>query len=797
MKFERLANLSLPRPVLGVYLGYVAVLLLIFSGLATAQSPQFIGAESTDLYQQFLSWRAFGFAQLAAGHLPLWNPHIFSGAPFLGGFQSALFYPLNWIYLVLPLTWAVNLGIVLHLLLLAGLMFHWAQAKRLGVTASALAGLIVMLSGAYFLHIYAGHLSNLCSMAWIPLVLRATESVLDASEQQRAPADARRWALIGAAAVCMQILAGHPQYVYYCAVTVVLLCLSRANLFWRSPALIGQLAWIPGIALLLAAVQILPGLQTMGETLRSHPLPYAYAAAFSFPPENIATAVLPNVWGTVNSAHYYGRAFLWEMSLFVGATTVFLALTGLARSALAQEAGQWSGTTRLRYAGMIVVLLLLALGKHTALHRLLYDFLPGFASFRGASKFNIFVTVYLALLAGRGMDLLLRGQRCPRWAAGLLAACALALLLLALSSQAENVQPLVHWMANSGEVYALGGIYQQTIPAESERMVLRYIAQNIQLALLLGAAPLLALAVLLRLGPRFARGVALLAALELVLYAYSTVSYCPAQDPILSQERAFQSTLTDDVRIANSYLPDHAMLTGAQDVDGVDPNVLTRYSELMHFAEGVSADSADPFTGFKEWNKLYDLVRLGFVMTLDTQFGLHARPVGQPLPHAFFVENFQLLTQRDAIFATLKSAAFDPRTSAVLERPPVPMPAHGVLRKVALQPLSTDEMALDVELDAPALLVVSDLYSPAWKLTLRAGSNPIPGGEAVQLVPVDYILRGAALPAGKYQLLMYYERGWLRTGAALSLLGVCLWLIVWRRSRAAPRRADQDAGAAG
>ena len=74
----------------------------------------------TDLRTQFVYWRDFGFGELRQGNLALWNPHIFSGAPFFGGFQSALLYPLNGVYLLLPLPQAINVGIALHVFL-AGL----------------------------------------------------------------------------------------------------------------------------------------------------------------------------------------------------------------------------------------------------------------------------------------------------------------------------------------------------------------------------------------------------------------------------------------------------------------------------------------------------------------------------------------------------------------------------------------------------------------------------------------------------------------------------------------------------
>ena len=119
-----------------------------------------------DLALQFVHWRKFGFDELRAGRLALWNPHIYCGTPFFGGFQSALLYPPNWLYLCLPLVVAINVGIALHVFLAGAGMSLWMRERGLHGLAALFAGVVFMFSGPFFPHVYAGHLSNLCTMAW-------------------------------------------------------------------------------------------------------------------------------------------------------------------------------------------------------------------------------------------------------------------------------------------------------------------------------------------------------------------------------------------------------------------------------------------------------------------------------------------------------------------------------------------------------------------------------------------------------------------------------------------------------
>ena len=93
-----------------------------------------------DVVLQGLPWREFGFRHLRAGNLPLWNPHIFLGMPFVGDMQSAMFYPPNWLYLPMPAGLATNWLFALHILLCGLFMQQWAARRGLHPLACVVAG---------------------------------------------------------------------------------------------------------------------------------------------------------------------------------------------------------------------------------------------------------------------------------------------------------------------------------------------------------------------------------------------------------------------------------------------------------------------------------------------------------------------------------------------------------------------------------------------------------------------------------------------------------------------------------
>src|SRR5262249_12654451 len=169
----------------------------------------------------------FGSAALAHGELPLWNPYIFSGTPYIAGLQSAIFYPLHLIYLLCPTALAMNLSIALHCWLASVFTYCYARYLDIGRTGAALAAITFVYSAPYFLHIYPGHLSNLATMIWLPLLFLAVEALL----RTRAITSA----LLGGIVLALQVLAGHPQYLFYSAVAVGLYVLLRVTIGARPP----------------------------------------------------------------------------------------------------------------------------------------------------------------------------------------------------------------------------------------------------------------------------------------------------------------------------------------------------------------------------------------------------------------------------------------------------------------------------------------------------------------------------------------------------------------------------------
>src|SRR5262245_42649553 len=65
--------------------------------------------------------------RLAQGSLPLWNPYVYGGTPFLVSPQTGVFYPPNWIGLFFAPDVALTVLGIAHLMLGAGLMYLFCR----------------------------------------------------------------------------------------------------------------------------------------------------------------------------------------------------------------------------------------------------------------------------------------------------------------------------------------------------------------------------------------------------------------------------------------------------------------------------------------------------------------------------------------------------------------------------------------------------------------------------------------------------------------------------------------------
>ncbi len=192
----------------------------------------------------------FEFQALRRGRLPLWDPTIYCGGPFIANVQAALFYPPNWVLFwmnrhrqVLSYQSLEDL-VFLHVWLGFVFCYAWLERKRLHPLAALFGAGIFAFSGYMLLQLQ--HFGLVCGYAWLPLAFLSIDS---------AAASRRLRPLAGlAASSALVFLAGYPPFwVVFCALSVAYAAGTPAPLRTSLGAL-GALAF----STLLVMVQLLP-----------------------------------------------------------------------------------------------------------------------------------------------------------------------------------------------------------------------------------------------------------------------------------------------------------------------------------------------------------------------------------------------------------------------------------------------------------------------------------------------------------------------------------------------------------
>ncbi len=758
---ERRASVRVP---FGGRVVLVAAAIACFVAL-TLPTGVVLSAYDTDIMGQFVAWRAFAAASIRAGDFPFWNPYTYAGQPFFTGFQSALLYPPNGVFLLLPIERAINLSLLLHLVWLGWGMALWVNQRGLHPAASALAGVLLPFSGPVFPQLYAGHLSNLCTMAWAPWVFLGLERAWLGSP--------RRGLLLASAAVGMQVLAGHVQYAFYTGIAAGLYATlpKGSGPPLRTRVLGVGLVYVAACA--LVAVQLGPGLAAASEGLRADKLPFSYVRLFSFPPENLLTAFAPWFFGTFalgpGAPVYWGRGFLWEMSLFVGASGTVLALAALEDRVRTGRRVAW-------HVMLPVTLFVLALGANGPMLEAMYDWVPGFASFRGLAKFTFPLMLFVVLAIAMGADAILRGRMPTRQFSVGVAVIGAALVAagLWLMASPEHLGPWLERLPQSGETGldpALVGNNQFTGSAGV------HAGRSLLWA---GALVTLVAAVLLAAVRRPALRLVPLAVvpLEALLFVGGSLESSNLADAVLPECRRMASETAGPDRVLNTIFPNNGFLLGRSDAGGSDPAVLRRYAEFITVSEGGSPGDASQHLPFTRLSPALAMLRVRFACVRQGDQIVILENATAPLPPVFLVHQYRVLPGRNAVLGELVRGDFDPRRVVLLEEAPDPAPSPGTAAGAA-RILSLTSDTLEVEVDTPeaAILVITDQFSRYWR------ARPADPGRGPRsrytVLPANYVLRAVPLAPGRHHVLFEYRPPLLKTGAIVSVVALTLWMGLW------------------
>ena len=353
-----------------------------------------------DSKNQFYPMFRFLGEALRHGTLPVWNPYQYGGYPSAADPQSLLFTPTMLLFaLVAPEAGmrVFDAVIYAHLLMGAVGLLGLARRWRWHPSAGILTALVFMLGGAASSRLE--HTGMIISYSFYPLALWSLQAALDRRSVKLA-------IVAGLFATLMAI--GRDQVAF-------LLCLALAGAVFRQAfrsdnwqAYLKARAPVVIVAglvtLVLMIVPILLALQFVRDSNRPG-IAYGMALAGSLDPINLLTLVAPNMFGSLGPTRDYwgpGAATLagndWTDPtidyLFAGTLPIVLLVWhGLAGGRLLERGARY-------FALMMVCAGVYALGRHTALFGIVFDWLPGVSLYRRPADAAFLVNIAIAFLSG-------------------------------------------------------------------------------------------------------------------------------------------------------------------------------------------------------------------------------------------------------------------------------------------------------------------------------------------------------------------------------------------------------------
>lgn len=315
--------------------------------------------------------------------LPLWNPYLFSGMPFLADINFGVLAPINILYFIFDPFKAHTLNVVIALWLIGIFMYMYCRMIQIPRISALISSVIFMFSGSVFINTLNTAILNV--IMWLPLVMWGCELFVRKNKLH--------YGLLVSVICALQFFSGHIQYSYYTWLLVVLYMIFRCQPF-SVVASLKRLLTIFLPLMFLVAIQLLPFLEYSQLTTR--PTQNILYSAGETSIVSFIRIILPNFFGVLKDGTSWGATA--DISGFIGIIPLLLIIS-LIKLRKTNLIGLFFLVTS-------VLFLFIALGRYSPLYQAAYYLLPFYSRFRSPGTILILYTFGLSVVAGYAVDCL-------------------------------------------------------------------------------------------------------------------------------------------------------------------------------------------------------------------------------------------------------------------------------------------------------------------------------------------------------------------------------------------------------
>ena len=751
-----------------------------------------------DVWMQYYPAKAYVYAFMRQGQLPLWTPNLAFGYPLFAEAQAGMLYPVHLLLTPFSTSTAYSLSVIIRYILGGVFMFLYARRIIQNSWAAALSGLVFSCSGYMIAQVPHENVEN--ALIWLPLILLLLDRWLT---------ERNRRTLIGAA-MCMGIsfLAGY-FYISLLVLTTATgyyLYFSLASgpgeqTLWKrlqNPRLSGGLILFGLFGVGLACVQLLPNYELAQESTRVGGFDYKTSTQVSFPPFNTVSFVFAKFFGHPSQAH-------WHWGMWKGNYIDLVIYLGVLPFLLLLAAITIRRDKHTLFFGVLFLLALgLAFGQFSPLWYI-WNKLPVFSMMRNPARFLSLILTAGAILAGLGLDALMRAtlpeeKRRLRFIRMLRIGAPTVLLLAVISSVLlSTFRPallkLARWFIDAfvynqsihqhfREVYYgmldqefnnLAVIVQPTHPFFYPSLIL--LAVSALFILWLVARP---------------RATGLVGFLVLTLVASDLLWFAKGYNYELPPEAYdrkpdYFNLLEQDTsafRYSNAPLEIN--------LRNYDPLLFNQMalqvkSPLQMSRQVAVIETLRPFMNNLAQvtvpHPLINLLNIKYIVTDDSlskqwatlQYnqGVRVYENRTVLPRAFIANHVHVLPTPQEVLQILADSSFKPRETVLLESEPTFVPSVTSpptrLDQAVITTYKSDTVNIDVETNG-GFLVLTDTFYPGWRAYVDGIEQPI--------LRADYLFRAVPLHSGRHQVSFVYKPLSFRIGLVVTLVSLVIGCVL-------------------
>ena len=165
------------------------------------------------------------------------------------------------------------------------------------------------------------------------------------------------------------------------------------------------------------------------------------------------------------------------------------------------------------------------------------------------------------------------------------------------------------------------------------------------------------------------------------------------------------------------------------------------------------------------------------------------------LPRAWLANAELVSTEQDEL-GIIRSGqlpggqSWEPLRTALVEAPTgITYGAGAISGSAEVTRHEPNRVAVKTDSASPAILVLSENHYPGWRATVD--------GTSVEVIRVDYNLRGVAVPAGTHLVEFIYRPKSLLLGLVISFLTLALLIWWWSRDKSVEALSEPGAVATG